>query len=178
MRAVLLQPHHLTIVVGAPDHAALMIHARTGRTDQKHMTATGASLCADMVGIVAGITGPFHEDGDLLLRGDLIEHVVKQTCENPVAAGPFRDPEPAFSETKAAGKLHELRTWRDDVVKRRIRPRDRERLGLGWRTVAAHLRNRGSALRLRVRKRDTDHAKQNGVGPGGGLLHGVTSLIT
>src|SRR5215813_2462777 len=100
MRTVLLQPHHLSIVVGAPDHAALMIHARAGRTDQKHMTATGASLRADMLGIVAGITGLLHEDGDLLLRGDLVEDVVKQTCKNPVAAVPFRDPQPGFGETK------------------------------------------------------------------------------
>jgi hypothetical protein len=68
MRAVLLQPHHLSIVVGAPDHAALTIHARAGRTDQKHMTATRASLRADMLEIVAGIAGLLHEDGDLLLR--------------------------------------------------------------------------------------------------------------
>src|SRR5215813_4028292 len=122
MRAVLLQPHHLSIVVGAPDHAALVIHARAGRTDQKHMTATGASLRADMLGIVAGITGPLHEDGDLLLWGDLIEYVVQQACENPVAAGPFRDPELAFGKTKAARKLHQLRAWRDDLVERRIGP--------------------------------------------------------
>ena len=94
MRAVLLQAHHLSIVVGAPDHAALAIHARAGRTDQKHMTATGASLRADMLRIVAGITGPLHEDGDLLLRRDLIEDVVKQACENPVAA-------PALPRSKA-----------------------------------------------------------------------------
>src|SRR4051812_1029538 len=133
MRAVLLQPHHLSIVIGAPDHAALTIHARAGRTDQKHMTATGASLRADMLGIVAGITGPLHENRDLLLRGDLIEHVVKQTCENPVAAAPVRDPEPAFAEAKPAAKLHQLRAWRDDIVERRIVPRYRERLGVGWR---------------------------------------------
>ena len=77
MRAVLLQAHHLSIVVGAPDHAALMIHARTGRTDQKHMTATGTSLRADMLRIVAGITSPLHEDGDLLLWRDLVEDIVK-----------------------------------------------------------------------------------------------------
>jgi hypothetical protein len=129
-----------------------------------------------MLGIVTGITSPLHEDGDLLLRGDLIEHVVKQACENPVTAGPFRDPEPAFGETKSAAELQELRAWRDDVVERRIGPRDRERLGLGCRTVAAHLRNRG-ALRLGLRNRDTDGGKQNGVEPGGWLLHCVTSLI-
>src|SRR5262245_58311357 len=112
MRTVFFKSHHLSIVVGAPNHAALMIHARAGRTDQKHMTATGASLRADMLGIVAGITGLLHEHGDLLLRRDLIEHVVKQTCENPVAAGPFRDPEPAFGETKSAGKLLQFRAWR------------------------------------------------------------------
>src|SRR5438552_17647377 len=115
MRAVLLQPHHLSIIVGAPDHAALTIHSRTGRTDQKHMTATGASLRADMLGIVAGITGPLHEYGDLFLRSDHIEHVVKQTRGNPVAVGSFRDPAPAFGETKAAAKLHQLRARRDAV---------------------------------------------------------------
>src|SRR5215831_9266587 len=174
MRAVFLQPHDLSIVVGAPDDAALMIHARAGRTDQKHMTTAGASLRADMLGIVAGITGLLHEDGDLLLRGDLIKHVVEETCENPIAARAFRDPEPTFGETKAAAKLHQLRAWRDDVVERRIVPRDRERLGLGWRTIAAHLRNRRAALRLR--DRDSDDGKQNGVGKNGGLLHCVTSL--
>src|SRR5215468_9635915 len=118
MRAVLLQPHHLSIVVGAPDHAALAIHARAGRTDQKHMTATGTSLRPDMLGIVAGITGPLHEDGDLLLWSDLVEDIVKQTCKNPVATGPFLDPQPAFAETKAAGEFHQFRLGRDDVVER------------------------------------------------------------
>src|SRR5262249_40149910 len=103
-----------------------------------------------------------------------IEHVVEQACENPIAAAPFRDPEPAFSETKAAGKLHQLGVWRDDVVECGIVLRDRERLGLGWRTIAAHLRNHWAALRLR--KRDTDDDKQNGVGQNGGFFHWVTSL--
>src|SRR5678815_5681533 len=108
MCAVLFQPHHLSIVVRAPDHPALTIHARAGRTDQKHMTATGASLGADVLDVVAGIASLLHEYRDLLLRGDLIQHVVQQACENPVAAGSVRDPEPAFRETKAASKLHQL----------------------------------------------------------------------
>ena len=90
VRAVLFEAHHLSIVVGAPDHAALVIHARAGRTDQQHMTATGASLRADMLRIVAGIAGLLHEDGDLLLRRDLVEDVVEQACENPVAARALR----------------------------------------------------------------------------------------
>ena len=107
----------------------------------------------------------------------LIEDVVKQACEDPVAALALRDPQPAFGETEAAGKLHQLGARRNDLVERRIGLGDREGLGLGRRTVAAHLRNGGAALRLRVRSRDTDDGEQNGVGPGGGLLHCVTSHI-
>src|SRR6185437_15620986 len=129
MSAVRLQAHHLSIVVGAPDHAALVIHARAGRTDQKHMTAAGTSLRADMLGIFTGITSLLHEDGDLLLWRDLIEDIVKQACKNPVATGPFGDPQPGFGKTKAASKFHQLRSRRDDAVERRIAPRDRKRLG-------------------------------------------------
>ena len=152
----------MAVVIGAPDHPALVIHAGAGRTDEQHVAASGASLGADVLRIVAGIAGLLHEDGDLLLRRDLVQDVVEQACEDPVAAIALGYPEPAFRETEATGELHQCRVGGDDLVERRIGPGDREGLGLGRRPVAAHLRTRRTALRLRVRGGDADHGDRNG----------------
>src|SRR4029453_10215639 len=100
--AVLFQTHHLPIVIGAPDQTALVIHSGARRTNEQHVTATRAGLRADMFGIVARIPGLLHEDGNLFLRCHLVEDVVEQAREDPIAALAVHYPETAFGETEAA----------------------------------------------------------------------------
>src|SRR2546423_13230343 len=123
MGAVLLQAHHLAIIIGTPDHTALMIHAGTRRTNEKYMTAPGTRLRADMLGIVPRVAGLLHEHGKLLLRSDLVQHVVEQAGKDPVSAVALRNPQPAFGEPEAAGKLDELRVRRNDLIECRVSPR-------------------------------------------------------
>ena len=123
-----------------------------------------ASLRAHVLRIVAGVAGLLHEHGHLFLRGHLVEHVVEQAGEDPVAAVAVGDPEPAFGETEAMGQLHELGVGRDDVVERRIGLGDREGLGLGRRAVAPHLRRGRTALCLCVRGQGGDDGDRKGRG--------------
>src|SRR5215475_3880980 len=112
------------------------------------MTAAGTRLRADMLWIVSGVPGLFHEDRKLLLWRELVQHVVEQASEDPVPAVALRDPESSFSEAKTAGKLDELGVGRDDLVERRVGPGDGEGLGFRRRPVSTHLRPSGTALRL------------------------------
>src|SRR5262249_27453088 len=153
----LLQAHHLPVVIGAPDQTSLVIHSSAGWTNQQHVTAARARLRADVFGIVACIPRLLHEYGNLLLWCDLVEDVVEQTGEKPVAGPALRDPDTAFGETESTGKLHQLRVRRDDLVECRVGPCDREGLGLGWRAVAAHLRTGRSALCLHSHSRYADY---------------------
>src|SRR5215510_384844 len=120
MGTVLLEAHHLAIVIRTPDYSTLMIHPGTGRANEKHMTASGTRLRAHMLGIISGVPGLLHEHGELLLRGDLVQNVIEQAGEDPISAGAVRDPEPTFGETETAGKLDELGVGRDDLVECRV----------------------------------------------------------
>ncbi len=125
------------------------------------MAAAGARLRADMVRIVAGIAGLLHEDGDVFLRRDFVEHVVEQAGEDPVAARAVGDPEPAFRETKSTRQFDQLCIGRDDGVECGIGSGNREGRGRWRGSVAAHLRTCRTALRAGVRDEGENHRDRN-----------------
>src|SRR5215469_7488998 len=136
------------------------------------MTAAGTRLRADMLWIVSGVPGLFHEDRKLLLWCELVQHVVEQASEDPVPAVALRDPESSFSEAETTGKLDELGVGRDDLVECRVSPGDGERFGFGRRPVSTHLRPRGTALRLQSHSGSDRNGHSDDGAPGRRVFHG------
>src|SRR5215467_7261204 len=125
------------------------------------MTPAGTRLSANMLRVVASVPSLLHKHRELLLGSDLVQHVVEQAGEDPVPAVALGNPQPTFGEAETAGKLDELGVGRDDLIKGRVRLRNRERLGHGRRAVTTHLWPSGTPLRLHGPSGHSQHHASN-----------------